>query len=282
MLGLVVCAAGCGAEMKSEHTAAVPANASREAHELMTADVSGVSGKVGSGETSPEKKRLTRKIVYTAKLQLAVEEFTSIPDQVKDVVKQCDAYVARSNLSGLPGTSRHGEWTVRVPVNRYEECLDALRQLGEIQNESADSKDVSEEFYDLKARIQNKKKQEERLVTLLAEATGKLEEVLEVEGELARVRGEIEQMTGRLRVLSDLTAMATIHLTIREIKNYVPAEAPGYTTRVRRAFDASLDQLMTTAQDASILMVIAAPWLAVFVVVTPVVWGVVRICRRRR
>jgi hypothetical protein len=268
--------------MKSARPAAKPAEGTSGAYELMTADASGVSGQVGSGEASPETKRLTRKIIYTAKLQLAVEQFETIPSQVSAIVNQFSAYIARSNLTGLPGAARHGEWTIRVPVDRYDKCLDALRGLGEIQSEGADSKDVSEEFYDLKARIQNKKKQEERLLTLLAEATGKLEEVLKVEGELARVRGEIEQMTGRLRVLSDLTAMATIHLTVQEIKNYVPAKAPGYTTRVRRAFDASLDQLVTTAQNASILLVALAPWLAVFVLIAPVVWAVVRVCRRRK
>lgn len=55
------------------------------------------------------------------------------------------------------------------------------------------------EYVDIEARIANLKRLEDRYVTLLKEQTGKLEDVLKVEQELARVRGEIEQAEGRRR-----------------------------------------------------------------------------------
>jgi hypothetical protein len=78
-----------------------------------------------------------------------------------------------------------------VPVERYDKFIEAVKDLadkglGEVRRVSTDSKDVSEEYYDLETRIDNKKRQEKRLLELLADATGKLEEVLSVERELAR------------------------------------------------------------------------------------------------
>jgi hypothetical protein len=101
------------------------------------------------------------------------------------------------------------------------------------------------------------------LLKLLDTATGKLEEVLAVEREIGRVRGEIEQSEGRMRVLTDLTALATVELVVTEVKDYVPEEAVTYGTRVRRSLDASLRALVFTADQLSIAAVAISPWLAV-------------------
>ena len=117
---------------------------------------------------------------------------------------------------------------------------------------------------------------------MLDKATGKLEEVLAVEKEITRVRGEIEQAEGRMRVLADLTTLATVELEIDEIKDYVPEDAANYTTRVRRAFEKSVASLVATAKSVSIGAVALAPWLAVLLVfgLPLLLWGRAR--RRRR
>jgi hypothetical protein len=158
----------------------------------------------------------------------------------------------------------------------------AVKELGEVHRVSTDSKDVSEEYYDLESRIRNKKKQESRLLELLADATGKLEEVLSVERELARVREEIERMEGRVRVLDDLTTLTTVTLRINEIKDYMPEQAPTYGTRVRRAWSGSIDTLVVTAQQLSIAVVAALPWLGVLLVPVILLVLLLRMRRRRR
>jgi len=115
---------------------------------------------------------------------------------------------------------------------------------------------------------------------LLDEATGKLQDVLNVERELARVREEIERMEGRLRVLDDLTSLTTIELRVQEVRDYVPEETPTYLTRVRRAFSGSVDSLLATAQAVSIAVVALVPWLPVVAVgLVVAVWGL-RFCWR--
>jgi predicted nuclease with TOPRIM domain len=170
---------------------------------------------------------------------------------------------------------------VRVPVERYKEFLAAVRELGEVRSITSDSKDVTAEFFDVDARVRNKQREEERLLKLLEEATGKLNDILEVERELSRVRGEIEQLQGRLRVLKDLTSLTTIDIRIDEIKDYVPEspEGPSYWTRVRRAFSNSISELVAAAQAVSIAIVAAAPWLGVALVFVLLILFVVKIIR---
>jgi chromosome segregation ATPase len=151
-------------------------------------------------------------------------------------------------------------------VENYRRCVTAVEGLGEIRSISSDLEDVSEEFYDLQARIRNKQEEEERLRRHLADSTAKLEDILAVEREIARVREEIERMEGRIRVLRDLTSLTTITVRVEEIRDYVPEQAPTYATRVRRAFSGSVASLVSTAEWVSIAAVALAPWLPVIVV----------------
>ena len=86
------------------------------------------------------------------------------------------------------------------------------------------------------------------------------------------VRGEIERMEGRMRVLKDLTSLTTINLGVDEIKDYVPEGDPTYGTRVRRAFTGSISALVVAAKAVSIAIVAAVPWLGVLLVVLVMVF----------
>ena len=127
---------------------------------------------------------LDRKIIYNATVELVVEEFSGMPERVVALVKKYDAYVASSGLGGSSGENRRGSWTIRVPVVKFEEFINATKGLGELVNVSTRSQDVSEEYYDVEARIRNKTKEEERLLKLLEERPGKLEDVIAIEREL--------------------------------------------------------------------------------------------------
>jgi hypothetical protein len=213
-----------------------------------------------------------RKIVYTADVDIVVEEFDLVPSQVKDLAEQHSGYIAKSDIRGRPGSPRSGEWTIRVPVANYEDFLAAAGELGETRSVRTDSDDVTSEFYDVEARIRNKKQEEDRLRKHLEDSTGKLEDILHVEREISRVRGEIERMEGRMRVLKDLTSLTTINLRVDEIKDYVPEGDPTYTTRVRRAFSGSISALVAAARAVSIAIVVAVPWLGVLLVVLVMVF----------
>jgi hypothetical protein len=242
----------------------------------------GEKDKNAGNSSSADASALERKIIYTAELNLVVEDFSPVSSEVEDLAREFGGYIAHSKVYGMPGAPRRGEWTLRVPVARYEELLVAARKIGEVRSESRDSREVTEEFYDLQARIRNKKRQEERLLKILDETAGKLKDILDVEQEIARIRGEIEQMEGRVRVLNDLTAMTTVTLNVEEVKDYVPEESPTYATRIRRAFHGSITAIVSTAQVVSILVAVITPWLGILLVIAVVPWLIFRMRRRRR
>jgi hypothetical protein len=217
-------------------------------------------GEAIDGENS-KTSSLERKIIYSAKVELVVEDFHGMADKVAALVKRFDAYVAGSNLAGTTGETRRGSWKVRVPTARFDEFIAAAKGLGELQSAGTTSKDVSEEYYDVDARIRNKTKEEERLLKLLEERPGKLEDVIAIERELSRVRGELEHMQGRMRVLADLTALTTVELAITEVHDYKPLEAATLATRLRRTFEDSLETLGATGANLLVVLAAIVPWL---------------------
>ena len=276
LLAVVV---GCGDEKK----APAPVDPARRGEKPAARSLAAPPESAAANRAQPPSaEALQRKIIYTATVNLVVERFDPIPELVQALVGRFDAYVARSQITGLPGSPRHGQWTLRVPADRYEAFLIAARELGEVQNVSSDSQDVTEEYYDVEAHARNKKQEETRLLELLSKATGKLDEVLTVEHELTRVRGEIEALEGRLRVLGSLTTMSTVNLDVNEIKGYVPEEAATYATRVRRAWNGSTTELVSTMQTLSVLLVALAPWIGILLVPVLVVVFLLRIRRTRK
>lgn len=207
--------------------------------------------------------RLERKVIYNATLDIVVENITDVSARVEELARKHDGFVAKSAIQTASGHPRSGSWTIRVPVARYDEFLNAAGTLGELEQRTEDSREVTAEYYDLETRIRNKQLEEERLLKHLADSTGKLEDILAVEKELARVRTEAEQMQGQLRVLQDLTALSTVTLNAREILGYVPEERATFGTRIRRAWTQSLNGLAAAVKLAVIATVIVTPWLIV-------------------
>lgn len=236
-----------------------------------------------AGEDPPRQgevpgEQVQRRIIFTGDLRLIVEEFDGVPDKVADLVERFDGFVAQAQIRGASGSPRSAKWTVRIPVKRYDEFVSAARDLGEVQNSSSDSKDVTEEYYDVEARIRNKEVEEQRLLRHLSDSTGKLEEILAVEREVSRVRDELERMQGRLRVLKDLVMLTTVTLHIDEIKGYLPPHSPALGARIGRAFAGSIEALRQFAEELLILAVVVAPWL----IVPGTIAGAVLLFARRR
>lgn len=246
--------------------------------------IAGISNKAIAGDAEkpvPGASALQRKIIYTADVDLVVEDFDAIPSEVKKLADRFGGYIAGSNVSGSPGSPRSGEWTIRVPVERFDEFLAAAQQLGEVRSVRTNSQDVSEEYYDIESRLRNKKLAEQRLLKHLTDSTQELKDTLEVERELSRVREQIEQMEGRLKRLENLTSLTTVNLNVEEIKDYVPEEMASYGTRLRRSFSASTNNLWEGTQNVSIGVIAGLPWLGVFGVPVLGLWTFVRARRKR-
>src|SRR5690606_36050464 len=114
------------------------------------------------------------------------------------------------------------------------------------------------------------------------EKAGEVKDLLAVEKELSRVRGEIEQMEGRLKFLTNRTAYSTVTIDAHEEKDYVPPRAPTFADRAGRTWGDSIESLVDFGQNATLAGIALTPWLPVLAVAAfPIVWFTRRFRRRR-
>ena len=227
----------------------------------------------GRGEGDDGGVALRRKIIYTAQVNLVVEDFIGADARLRALVAEFAGYLAEYREDRTQGERLAGRWVVRVPVDRYEPFLAQVIALGVPEEQQSNAQDVTEEFVDLEARLTNKKKLEERVLELLAKRTGEIKDVLAVETELSRIREGIERIEGRLRYLQDHTAFSTVTITAREERDYEPPRSPSFVDRVVTTWEGSLGAMRATGENIAVAGVAAAPWAAVLVVfLSPLEW----------
>jgi hypothetical protein len=176
-------------------------------------------------------------IAHTASLSLVVKDFSAIQAAVKAVVSRHSGYIGELNTSTPPDAAKTFSATLRVPSAQLEPALAELKQLGRADQESQAGEEVTKQYVDLAARLKNSRATEERLVGVLRNNTGKVKDVLEVENEISRVRGEIEGMEADRRALQTRIDFATIALSVTEEYKASLNGAPSSTgTRLHNAF----------------------------------------------
>jgi hypothetical protein len=185
----------------------------------------------------------TSMIVRSGTAAVEVDSLEAGVARLRELVRAVPgAYVANTSLEAGERQSRRATLEIKVPAARFDGMVAGLSPLGRVETVSVTADDVTEEYVDVGARVENARRLEARLVDLLARRTGKLEEVLSVERELARVREEIERYDGRLRYLRAHAAVSTLAVTLHEPLP-VLGGAPG-ASPIRAAFGESWRNLV--------------------------------------
>jgi len=168
----------------------------------------------------------TSMIIRTGSASVEVDSLEVAIAAVQRIATSLGGWVGNTSVSTGANEMRSATIELKIPAARYDEALAGLKPLGKVESVASNAEDVGEEFVDLSARVANARRLEDRLITLLATRAGKLEDVLNVERELARVREEIERYDGRLRYLRSRVATSTLTVTVHEPAPLV-SERPG-------------------------------------------------------
>ena len=155
-------------------------------------------------------------IARTAELTLTTNNFEKARSGIDEVLRRHQGYVGDLNVASPAVGQRRLTATLRVPADQLGSTLAELKTLGRVELESQRGEEITAQFVDLEARLANARTTEKRLTELERQQTGKLSEVLEVETEISRVRGEIESMEAERKLLTTRVDFATITTTLTE------------------------------------------------------------------
>jgi hypothetical protein len=157
-----------------------------------------------------------KKIIKNGDLTLKVTDADESVSQITEAARENGGDIFSSNLyEGTDGT-KSGTITVKVPVANFEKTFAEIKKIANlVVRELISAQDVTEQYTDLQSRLKNKQAEEQAFAKIL-ERAGEIDDVLKVTKELARVRGEIEVLQGRIKLLESQTDMATITAQLSE------------------------------------------------------------------
>ena len=166
--------------------------------------------KTGAGGTAT-----LHMIVRTGNMSVVVGDVPAAMDQIAELADGFDGYVVSSKGWG-EGERLAGSITIRVPAENFDDAMSKLRKLAvEVSSESTSSKDVTEEYVDLSAKLQNLEATEEQLLRIMEKAET-VEDILQVQCELSKTRGLIEQVKGRVQYLERTSATSLIEVRLEQ------------------------------------------------------------------
>lgn len=228
----------------------------------------------GGGSVLPALRRVIR----NATVSLEVNSLDETASRLTRIAETAGGFIADSSYAQA-GSIPEGMFVLRVPAPRFSDVLSQVEGLGRVLQRRIGGQDVTEEYVDLQARIRNLERYEQRLLAFVDRAT-KVSDLLAIEQELARVRGEIEMLTGRARYLDRQVDLATVQVSARE-----KAKASGAfwnfgdtLAKISGAFLATIRQILRTTE----AVVIALSALVPVVVLAGAAWLIVRRVRLAR
>lgn len=168
-------------------------------------------------------------LVRTGQAVLRVDSLEAGTSRVRALARRVGATVGNTTITAGTDEARRAQMELRIPSLNFDDAVSGLAPIGRVESVNVTAEDVGEEYTDVSARVANARRLEGRLLALLETRSGRLEEVLNLEREVARVRGEIEGMEGRMRYLRSRSSVSILTITLHEGETAIgrdPGERP--------------------------------------------------------
>jgi negative regulator of sigma E activity len=218
-----------------------------------------------------------RSVIKTARLTLEVDSVDAAATHLLSIAEGNGGFIADSSTT-QDDSSPQGQFTLRVPASRFASTIQDIEALGKVRQRQVSAQDVTGDFVDLQARLRNLEHHERQLLLFMDRAE-RVSDLLAIEQELSRVRGEIEQATGRINYLSHSVDMATIDVALSQKTPKV--SVPFWDVRaslqdMQAALTATVRQILFVAERVLVLASALLP----LAVIGLGIWLVVRRVRR--
>ncbi len=167
-----------------------------------------------------------RKIIRTAHISSETKDFDNALKKVEELCEQANAYVESSSVRGVSYDvdrgGRNASYTIRVPAENFDSLNDGLGNILNIISSSSNSDEVTNQYYDIKSRIEVLELQKESLQTMYDNYTdySDVNSLISLQDKLFSVIEEIEAFETQLRLFDDKVAYSTVNLTINEVVDY--------------------------------------------------------------
>ena len=212
-------------------------------------------------EEAPERNVVARKLIQSGEITIQVRQYERFLEALQKRIGVIDGYMSNVQSQRNGSAVSSASLTLRIPPKQLQGVVSWMREQGVIIAEKIQTEDISEQYYDLKARLENARRFENRLLEMLKSETGKLPDLILVEEKINQIREQIEQMEGKLRYYDALTSLATLSVQIQVESVYIPPQEPTFVQRAIDSAKDSIQALVAATQNAAILLIVVLPWM---------------------
>lgn len=175
------------------------------------------------------------KIIRSGNMHFEVGDLTKAKQKVDGYVKSLDGYYEDESYQEY-GHRNQYHLKIRLPSERFDSLLTLLEAgVAGLKVKNITANDVTEQYVDLKIRLDNKLAALDQYRSILKKAKS-VTEVLEVQERIRRLEEEIESKKGRLRFLEDKVRFAELRLDLSQLIERPLTNTPSFGLRLKNAF----------------------------------------------
>ena len=224
-----------------------------------------------------EDKKIIRNVSLTIKTSAyddSMASLTALLSQYSGYLESSSEYTNNRNL-------RTASLTLRIPADSLDAFLSNTGELGRITSRNMSSTDVTANYQDTAARLENQKLLLARLQAL-TDTAGDLSDLLALETQLADTQYNIEQLESALADTDQQVNDATVRVTLNEeAQPDLRDETVSLGERIRGALSTGWNAFVSFLQDCVVFLTAALPFIAI-VAVMAIVIIIVRKAKKRK
>lgn len=166
----------------------------------------------GSSNQKKEANYTDRKLIKNGHISFETDDLQQTKQQIISLIKKYGGYIAADNQNAY-GNTKTINLSVRIPAQHFDTILSGIaKNVEKFDNKEIRISDVTAEFLDVEARLKNKKELDKKYLEILQKAKS-VQDILNVERELGKLREEIESTEGRLKYLKNQVAFSTLNIS---------------------------------------------------------------------
>ena len=222
------------------------------------------SGNV-EGENSASGTVDSAKLIYTAYLSIETKDFDGARQQLDETLDSMDGYMESSNeYTDSTDNTRTLSLTLRVPESAYSAFLTSAEAAGSVISRSESADDVTTQYLDIEARLDNLTAQRARLQELQASADA-LSDLLQIESSLSDVQYQIESYQSQLNWYANQVQYCTVNITLNEVET-LTSTGSSFGARLADAFRNGWSNFTAGVQTVLVFLIGAWPAIGIGIV----------------
>lgn len=230
------------------------------------------------------------KIIYSADTTVETTDFDAAVSGLNELLKRYGGFIESASVNDANyynkarGSIYHRSayYTLRIPSENFNRIMGEFSTLGNVPYSHVYTDNITSQYYDVQARLEAYKVQEETLLKLMDKAES-IEDIITVESRLSEVRYMIESLQSKINNWDRQVSYSSISLSIDEVSEYTPEARETYGQRLTRAVKDGFENVVEFFQDLLIFLAETLPTLIpVGVIVFFIVKGIKKLFRRRK